>query len=185
MENESLSGICKIIQTIQQIGISLNQYADAGKNVLKFVSRPEICPRCDSLNAFHSKGNYSRFVDTVEIYVVRFCCKICALDVSVLPDFAMPYRNGSVEVVDRYFSASNEERRTLGGHDSLRYYWKAWQQNWQTVLRMIGEMADCPRMAWMRLKERSKSIAAAQRKLVQRYSQALFKSYVVHVCQKE
>ena len=101
--------------------------------------------------------------------------------ISVLPSFAMPYRNRSVEVVDRYFRASDEERRNMGGHDTLRRYWREWVNNWQVVARMIGVMADSARMAWQSLIKRFGSIALGQCELVNCYGQAFLRSYIVHV----
>ncbi len=142
--------------------------------------RPLCCRRCGKVDAFHSHGRYQRFVDDLEIYVARFRCISCALDLSVLPRFAMPYRNRSVEVVDHYFRASDEERRKMGGHDTLRRYWEQWEENWQVVARTAGVMADCARMAWQSLIERFGSIALGQCKLVNRYGQAFLRSYIVH-----
>ncbi len=92
----------------------------------------------------------------------------------------MPYRNRSVEVVDDYFEASDEERRNKGGHDTLRRYWKAWKKNWQAVLRMVGAIAENARSAWSRLKEYFGTIEQAQIELIGLYKRALLKRYVVH-----
>lgn len=83
-------------------------------------------------------------------------------------------------VVDRYFSASDEERRNLGGHDTLRRYWKAWTGHWQVIARTLGEQADCARTAWQRLTERFGTVAEGQCELVNGYGQALLGRYMVH-----
>lgn len=172
------------IQNIQHSVALLKDYSAAGKHVLGLITRPKSCPRCGKEHAFHSQGLYSRFVDELTVWIVRFRCRYCALDVSVLPDFAMPYKNRSVAVVDEYFKASDEERRQLGGHDTLRHYWRAWVRGYQRVLRMAGVAAEHARAAWIRLSAHFRGAPAAQRRLVGEYRQALLKRYRVHAAPK-
>jgi transposase-like protein len=169
-----------IIQIIQQIEKSLDEYAFAGKNVLDFVLRPDVCPRCGELHAFHNHGRYSRFVDELEIWIARFRCTFCGLDVSILPSFAMPYRNRSVKVVDRYFRATVEERRNMSGHDTLRRYWQAWLSHWRVIARTIGLDGHFARTIWQDLAGWFGTISQAQSELVGRYRYALLRRYVIH-----
>lgn len=172
------------IQIIQQSIALLKDYSAAGKNVLGLITRPKCCPRCGKEHAFHSHGSYSRFVNNLEVWIVRLRCRYCVLDVSVLPDFAMPYRNRSVEVVDQYFRASNQERSQTGGQDTLRHYWSAWVRVYKRVLRMAGVAADHARSAWVRLTAHFRGASAAQRRMVGEYKQALLKRYIVHAAPK-
>jgi hypothetical protein len=132
------------------------------------------------MHAFHSHGRYPRFVDKLEIWIARFRCKFCGLDVSILPGFAMPYRNRSVKVVDQYFCATAEERRNMSGHDTLRRYWKAWLSHWRVIGRTVGLGGDCARTVWQDLAGCFGTIAQAQSELVGRYRHALLKRYVIH-----
>lgn len=170
---------------IKHLAVSLQEYHAAGKDILAFISRPEVCPRCGRRDAFHSHGRYRRFAGNLEICIARFRCRFCALDISILPDFAMPYRNHPVEKVDRYFEASEEERRNTGGHDTLKWYWAAWQGCWRPIMRLLGEAVDDGRAAWQLLKNRYGSIAAAQSSIVPQYGHALLKRYVIHALPKK
>lgn len=172
----------KKIQIIQQTTTKITDKPDADNGLVCNLSRPDSCPCCGKWNALHAHGHYCRFVNDVKIQVPRFRCKYCALDVSVLPSFAMPYRNKSVEATDKYFAASDEERRNLGSHDTLRHYWKAWERNWQSIRVTIGLSADCARTGWLGLRDRFGTLADAQVHLVSKYFRALLKRYVMHVC---
>lgn len=68
----------------------------------------------------------------------------------------------------------------MGGHDTLRRYWKAWQLRWRIVARIVGLEGHCARTVWQRLAERFGTMAKAQCELVRRYGHALLKRYVIH-----
>ena len=172
------------IQILQQIKVSLRDYWAAGKDFWDWITRPECCPRCGRDQALHRQGCYARWVNELPVWIARFRCRYCALDVSVLPDFAMPYRNRSVAVVAEYFGASEVERRQQGGHDTLRRYWQAWRGVWRQVTHRVGLAADEARSAWRELLRRFQDAATAQRHLVQRYQQALLRRYQVHAVPK-
>jgi len=184
LQGGSLFCIVLSIQILQPINVSLRDYWAAGKDFWGWIIRPECCPRCGRDPALRRQGCYARFVDELSVWIARFRCRYCALDVSVLPDFAMPYRNRSVAVVTGYFGASEVERRPQGGHDTLRRYWQAWQGVWRQVAHRVGLAADHARSAWCELLRRFQDAAAAQRHLVQRYQQALLKRYRVHAAPK-
>jgi hypothetical protein len=184
LQGGSLFCIVLSIQILQQIKVSLRKYVAAGKDFWDWITRPECCPRCGREQAFQRQGYYARWVDELQIWVARFRCRYCALDVSVLPDFAMPYRNRSVARVAEYFGASDTERRQQGGHDTLRRYWRAWRGIWRQVTHQVGLAAHEARSAWQALLRRFQNAAMAQRHLVQRYQQALLRRYRVHTLPK-
>ena len=72
------------------------------------INRPEKCQKCGVYHSFHSHGCYWRnLLDDVyeeRIPVVRFCCKVCNQTVSVLPSFALPYFQYSLEFIIKALS---------------------------------------------------------------------------------
>ena len=174
-----------LIQQLQTLLVSLSEYSAAGKKVVGFVERPERCPRCGEVHAFHIHAYYGRYVDMFQICIVRFRCRYCALDVSILPSFAMPYKNSSVKQIDAFFNASDEERSLISGHDQKQSYWKQWSANYTVIMRTIGGAANSARGAWQVLKERYGSIAAAQVRLVSEFSRALLRCYRIHRCKMD
>jgi hypothetical protein len=116
--------------------------------------------------------------------VARFLCKECRLTVSVLPAFVLPYRWRLVADVDRYFDATDEERREFSGTDTLRHYWRQWcghgpalrQTGWPAVRPLARE----PRDYWRQLRTAARSMACAQVQLVSRYGLSLLRRYACH-----
>lgn len=152
---------------------------------MDLIERPERCPRCGCVDAMHSHGRYSRYVDDLLIYIVRFRCIHCALDVSVLPGFAMPYVNRSIKRIDAFITASDAERSDKGDQDTMRRYVKRWQASCERIMRITGLVAVDARAAWEALKVRYGSIETAQLWLIQEAGQALLGCYSIHRRQTE
>lgn len=66
-------------------------------------SKPDKCHNCGGRHSFHSHGCYWRNIitDTYEerIPVARLCCKFCNQTVSLLPSFALPYFQYSLDFI--------------------------------------------------------------------------------------
>jgi hypothetical protein len=156
----------------------------AADNPFDVVSEPEVCERCMARDCFHRHGVYWRYVLEVRRKVARFLCKACRLTVSVLPAFVLPYRCRLIEEVDRYFDATDAERREQSGADTLRHYWRQWcghaaalrQTGWPAVRPLARE----PLMCWRQLRTAAGNMACAQVQMVSRFGLSLLRRYACH-----
>ena len=93
------------------------------------INRPEKCPICGICHSFYSHGCYWRNIieDLYEerIPVARFCCKICGQTVSMLPSFALPYFQYSLEFILKalniIFKVASEHLNSLS---ALYYFYR-------------------------------------------------------------
>lgn len=83
---------------------------DAHKEVLP----PPSCPACGCENAFESLGYYTRGLSKkgasgiMPIAIRRFRCVKCRISISLLPNFAQPYRLVRNETVQQFFDGDRE-----------------------------------------------------------------------------
>ncbi|BBB89407.1 DUF6431 domain-containing protein [Methylomusa anaerophila] len=67
------------------------------------IVRPEKCPVCGAVHSIHRHGSYWRNILNEQwekrIPVARFYCKTCKLTISMLPSFALPYFQYSLEFI--------------------------------------------------------------------------------------
>ena len=117
--------------------------------------------------------------------VARFVCALCGLSVSVLPAFVLPYRPRLIEEVDRYFLAEADARAQVSYADTLRRYWREWCAHWAALQRQTGwppvrPLAREPQGYWRQLRVAAGSLAAAQKRLIDRYGLSLLRRYACH-----
>lgn len=163
--------------------VSLSVYL-AADNPFDVVRQPDVCGRCKTQDCFHRHGVYCRYVQDVRRKVARYLCKACRMTVSVLPAFVLPYRCRLLEDVDRYFDATDAERREQSGADTLRHYWRQWCAHMPTVQRtgwpVTKFLVREPRAYWRELRRAAEGMARAQVRLLSRFRLALLRRYACH-----
>ena len=156
----------------------------AACNPFDMVSRPVVCPACKQQGGFHRHGTYERYVSRYQIKVARFRCKHCGLTISMLPDFALPYRYRSLDETDGYFRASEKQRRNLSDAELLRRYWRRWMQHSPTLQRFSasasGKLERDPLKYWQHLDGKAGGLAMEHGRLIKRYGLSLLGCYRCH-----
>jgi len=156
----------------------------AACNPFDMVSRPVVCPACNRQGGFYRHGTYERYVSRYRIKVARFRCKHCGLTVSMLPDFALPYRYRSLDETDVYFRASDEQRRNMSDAELLRRYWRRWVQHSPTLQRFIGGASGGlerdPLKHWRYLISKAGGLATEHGRLIKGYGLSLLGRYRCH-----
>lgn len=80
----------------------------------RHVLRPAVCPACGRRKRFESLGYYTRGLSrtgspgVMPISIRRFRCVECRVSVSLLPDFAQPYRLVRNETIQMFFDGSRD-----------------------------------------------------------------------------
>jgi hypothetical protein len=82
---------------------TFSEYIERSKGIE--VPRPETCSNCNGKNSYWRHGFYTRKVSeegsTADIEIQRFICRYCAVVVSCLFSFLIPYRRFSAAVVGK------------------------------------------------------------------------------------
>ncbi len=155
----------------------------AACNPFDVVPRPDVCPGYKQRGGFHRHAKYKRYVSRHQIEVVRFRCKHCGLTVSMLPDFALPYRYQSLDATDAYFQASDEERRNMANADLLRRYWRRWTRHYLMLQRcldgVVGRLSRAALGYWRWL-SRGGGLARRHVEAIARYGLSLLGRYRCH-----
>jgi hypothetical protein len=156
----------------------------AACNPFDMVPRPVVCRACSRQDGFYRHGTYERYVSRYRIKVARFRCKHCGLTVSMLPDFALPYRYQSLDETDAFFRASDEQRRNMSNADLLRRYWRCWMQYAPMLQRLSGSASGRlerdPLKHWQRLSSKADGLAIEHGRLIERYGLSLLGRYRCH-----
>jgi hypothetical protein len=155
----------------------------AACNPFDVVERPEVCPVCGQRGGFHRHGKYKRYVGNDQIDVARFRCKHCGTTVSMLPDFALPYRYRSLAETDAYFQASKEQRRNMANADLLQRYWLRWTQHirmLQSCMGSIGGSLNREALGYWRQLSRGGGLAQTHARMIERYGLSLLGRYRCH-----
>jgi len=113
------------MQIMTQFSMSPQQYIMRFKSLR--MERPEKCPQFGIPHSFYGHGCYWRNVlsDDYEgrIPVARFCCKVCALTVFLLPSFVLPYFQYSLKFILTVLSLIFSEIKSGFGMTALfRFY---------------------------------------------------------------
>jgi hypothetical protein len=103
------------VQILHPFSGSIQQYEEAIADPDDY--RPDHCPQCGARQQILGHGFYRRtLVDAGfdgSIRVRRYLCRSCRRTVSLLPEFALPYRRFSVLVIATFLVARLLEGRTL------------------------------------------------------------------------
>jgi hypothetical protein len=174
-----------VVQINQQIGMGIEEYSGRGKDIFPVVTRPTRCVCSDGPVRFHQHDVYSRWIDGLEIWIAVYLCYACEdCTVSVLPHFAMPYRQDSIKTVIVYIGTALEKRREVSGHDRLRRSWYAWKRRWRMLLRIIGGTGCDPPSGWDAVGRWKGGHEAAQMELIVRFGESLLGTYRIHAWAK-
>lgn len=153
-------------------------------NPFDVVPRPVLCRACSRQGGFHRHGKYERYLGNHRITVARFRCKHCGATVSMLPDFALPYRYQSLDETDAYFRASDEQRREMSNADLLHRYWRCWTRHCAVLQRCRGSAAGRPvrdpLKYWRQLSNAGGGLAREHGRLIGRYGLSLLGRYRCH-----
>jgi len=124
-------GICNTrgwMQIILEFSGSPEQYVDGAAH--KEVRPPPACPACGGKNRLGPLGYYPRGLSKkgsagiMSITVRRFLCAACRVSVSLLPNFAQPYRLVRNETVQTFFDGKKDGDDVLRWDYLLRRYWR-------------------------------------------------------------
>ncbi len=122
-------GICDNrgrMQIILEYSGSPEQYVDGAAH--KEVLPPPACPACGETDCLESLGYYTRGLSrkgspgVMPIAVRRFRCAACGVTVSLLPNFAQPYRLVRNETVQMFFDGERDADDVLRWYYLLRRY---------------------------------------------------------------
>ncbi len=177
------------MQIIVRVKCSPEEYLGGERQTS--MMRPHHCPNCSARKSLLALGYYERGLSGADgkdlrLLVRRFRCGACGRTVSVLPDFAQPYRFVRNRTIERYFNGdaeSDEVRRTTG---LLRCYWRKFTTWLPKLKRAIGAHfglsppASPPRCWWEFLMHTTGNLASATRRLVEELRVTLFGLYQCH-----
>lgn len=94
------------------------------------VMPPPICPFCGLAACLEPHGYYSRGItaskkaDILFLLIRRFLCWASGRTVSMLPDFAQPYRLVRNSTVQKFFSGESAQIDVVRWTPLLRRYWR-------------------------------------------------------------
>ena len=155
------------------------------------MARPRCCPHCSAVRPLAALGYYKRWLSgtngsDLRLAVRRFRCRDCGRTVSLLPDFAQPYRLIRNEAIEQYFSGE-QERIAMGRNTVLlRCYWRQFARWLPELKSTIGPAlgrsppASQPQRWWAFLMDAMGDLAAASRRLVERARVTIFGRYWCH-----
>lgn len=155
------------------------------------ISPPLRCPNCSAESSLVALGYYERWLSgagrgDLRLPVRRFRCRACGRTVSLLPDFAQPYRLVRNEAIERYFSGETEPVEARRHVLLLRSYWRRFT-TWLPDLRGaldadLGRSppASEPRKWWVFLMGATGSLARATLRLVEHMRITVFGRYRCH-----
>ncbi len=184
MQSRCLFCICWCYANYAKKFMGLEEYSSRGKDVFPLVTRPTRHTCSDKSVTFHQHMVYSRWMDGVLIWIPVFICYNCGHTVSVLPNFALPYRPHSISTIDEYFSTPANKRSDLANHDCLRHSWYAWKSRWRMVLHMFGGTGCDPPAGWAALRHWKDSLEKAQMTLIGQFGESFLGTYLIHAYAK-
>lgn len=153
--------------------------------------RPPCCPHCSAVRSLAALGYYERWLSgstgkLLRLSIRRFRCRVCGHTVSLLPDFAQPYRLVRNVAIERYFSGGSEQDDVRRQILLLRCYW--WRFiNWLPELSSslgasLGRSppASQPKRWWKFLLNAAGNLSEMTRMLVGRVRVTIFGRYECH-----
>jgi len=155
------------------------------------MSCPNKCPNCGQIRSLVSLGYYGRWLTGLDARVLRllirrFRCRVCGRTVSLLPDFAQPYRLVRNETIEGYFAGESGRDDVKRWSVLLDRYWQrfvVWLPELRTVAAVIfgrGPPANRPREWWSFVVVATGSLARATQRLVIEVGVTVFGRYRCH-----
>ncbi|WP_420196873.1 DUF6431 domain-containing protein [Chthoniobacter flavus] len=155
------------------------------------MSRPLHCPNCSAAKSLVALGYYERWLSgtgrgDLRLPVRRFRCRACSRTVSLLPDFAQPYRLVRNEAIERYFSGESEPIGARRHVLLMRCYWRRFTTWLPNLSRAVGEdfgrapPASEPRKWWVFLMDATGDLTRATGRLVEHVRVTVFGRYQCH-----
>lgn len=127
-------------------GIDLVEYAERGTSN-HFPTYNE-CPncRCIAPGNLHRNGYYWRNGITEEVTEVipicRFRCLACGVNLSVLPDFLIPYFQYTIHTVLRRLEKLLQENKKNSGRQLLRFHLMRFMKNLNWVHSYLADIGQ-------------------------------------------
>ena len=155
------------------------------------MARPDRCPNCSAAKSLLALGYYERWLSGIDggdlrLSIRRFRCRSCGRTVSLLPNFAQPYRLLRNEAIERYFSAQSERVEARRHVLLLRCYWRRFASWLPDLSRAIGVTfgrsppPSEPQKWWVFLMNATGDLARATRWLVEHLRVTVFGRYRCH-----
>lgn len=158
----------------------------------KRVPPPPICPVCERPKSFESLGYYCRALTAkgsaglLSIIVRRFRCIECGASISLLPNFAQPYRLIRNETVQEFFDGETHNCDSIRWENLLRRYWRRFCLWFPDLLFRTGRRpmrAPPPsnsKRFWPRFKALWGELASATGSLIRSFQVTPFGAYKCH-----
>ena len=155
------------------------------------MARPPRCPNCSAARSLVALGYYERWLSgtkgkDLRLSVRRFRCRACARTVSLLPDFAQPYRLVRNTAIERCFSGDPKGMEPQRNTTLLRCYWRRFTRWLPELRRTVGAgfgrspPASRPQRWWVFLMDSTGDLARATRRLVEQMRVTVFGRYRCH-----
>lgn len=117
-------------------GIGLEEYGERGKeNVFPLFDECPNC-KCAGHGNLHRNGYYWRYGVTEDVTLLipicRLKCLQCEVNISILPDFLIPYFQHTVHTVLDRINQVLQKKRAKGSRQLLSFYYKRYLKgiNW-------------------------------------------------------
>jgi hypothetical protein len=176
------------LQIIVRVAWTPENYLVAQKQAS--LAPPPRCPNCSASGSLVALGYYERWLSGLagkhlRISVRRFRCHACRRTVSLLPDFAQPYRLIRNQEIERHFSRIDDMAEQPNA-SLLRRYWGRFKRWLPELRRVVGVLfgrsppASEPRKWWSFLISASGDLAQATRLMTTQLHVTIFGRYRCH-----
>lgn len=155
------------------------------------MSRPKICPNCGRTGSLLSLGYYERWLSGLDaqdlrLSIRRFRCRACGRTVSLLPDFAQPYRLVRNEAIEGFFAGGSAREDVRRWGELLARYWRRftiWLPELRDAIKSIfgrGPPENRPERWWSFIMAAAGTLAQATLRLVAEARATIFGRYQCH-----
>ncbi len=177
------------MQIIIRVGCTPEVYSAAQRH--SAIPPPKKCPNCGQTRSLVSLGYYQRWLSGVDtpilrLLIRRFRCRVCGRSVSLLPDFAQPYRIVRNDAIEDYFVGDTSRVDVMRWSALLALYWRRFTI-WLPDLREVaarsfgrGPPVNRPQKWWSFLVSAAGDLARATRRLVAEARVTIFGRYRCH-----
>jgi len=161
------------------------------RNISATLQSPKFCPHCRKKGQLLALGYYYRFIsglnrDSLELPIRRFRCAHCGHTVSLLPDFAQPYRLVRNSTVEAYFDNRIWEPGSHRWASLLEQYWRRYVCWVPNLVRYAGNYPGLdpplhdPQQCWVLFLSVGGSLEKTTLSLVSRHQVTMFNKYQCH-----